>query len=205
MDELTGPTRAQRRSAAARKAAATRARRVKAMGVVPVCSSCGDPRDTPHSTYCRKCHAAQMREWRRRDIAHETLPITADAEVATLNNISTLSAADASKVEAPIAVTSTGQMLTPAEHLLWRLVAARDRLARAVAGDAKTEPMASLRVQPIASQVPPSVRRFFAVVSRVVDQIEAEAAQIEAQSQSVRSMFDVADGLAAAERKPPPE
>lgn len=96
-------------------------------------------------------------------------------------------------------------MLTPAEHILWRLLATRDRLARASTGAAK-EPLTSLpRVQSIAPQAPPSVRRFFAVVNRVVDQIEAEAAQVEAQSQSVRSMFDVADGLAAAERKPPPE
>jgi len=52
--------------AIALKAARSRARRRLALGIAPpMCARCGGPRDRPSSTYCRGCHAANMREWRK--------------------------------------------------------------------------------------------------------------------------------------------
>lgn len=31
------------------------------------CSCCGEPIDKPNSRYCKKCHAAYMRDWRKKD------------------------------------------------------------------------------------------------------------------------------------------
>ena len=62
-------TRLERRSAAARKGAASRRKMAEANGYVPKCSRCRGPRDT-RARYCRKCHAAYQRE--RRATPHET-------------------------------------------------------------------------------------------------------------------------------------
>lgn len=52
------------RSAASCRSWASRKRMALANGVIPKCSRCGQPRDT-EARYCRDCHAAYMRKWRR--------------------------------------------------------------------------------------------------------------------------------------------
>jgi hypothetical protein len=53
------------RIAAARKAARTRANRRAILGIVPVCCRCRGKLDGAHIGYCRACHAAYMRGYRK--------------------------------------------------------------------------------------------------------------------------------------------
>ncbi len=62
-------TRLERRSAAARKGAASRRRMAEANGWIPKCSRCRGPRDA-QGRYCLACRAAYMRE--RRETTQET-------------------------------------------------------------------------------------------------------------------------------------
>jgi hypothetical protein len=35
-----------------------------------LCSKCGDPHDRKRQRYCASCHAAHMREWRKKQRVH---------------------------------------------------------------------------------------------------------------------------------------
>jgi hypothetical protein len=78
-----------------------------------------------------------------------------------------------------------GAPLTPAEHVVWRLIALRDRL------DGKTD---RLPPRPTVAELPPQtparIVRFINLVSRLLDQVDERVEPLAARRDAVDGVFD---------------
>jgi hypothetical protein len=83
-------------------------------------------------------------------------------------------------------------VLSPAEHTLYRLVNVGNALKAAAAGESLPAPATRPSVAPISAAAPHSVQRFFSVMNRLLAQIEADAARVTAAAAAVEVDFEQA-------------